>query len=236
MADAARAVKRFYSEAATAPCADGIALLLDGRPVKTPARNPLAVPTEPLAEAIAAEWKAQGEKIDPRAMPLTGLANAAIDRAAPDPPAFARPLAAYGGTDLLCYRAEGPGPLVRRQAELWDPLLAWARRRFDVDFEMVRGVIPRPQPALTVDRLARAVAALDPFRLAALSPLVTISGSLVVALALVEGEIGLEEAWAAATLDEAWQAEQWGQDPLAAAALDARRREFEAAWRFLTLL
>jgi chaperone required for assembly of F1-ATPase len=236
MADAAEPVKRFYSQAATAPGAEGVAVLLDARPVRTPARNPLAVPTQALAEAIAAEWDEQGERIDPRAMPLTGLANAAIDRAAPDPAAFAQILAAYGESDLLCYRAEGPESLVRRQAELWDPLLGWARRRFDADFEIVQGVIPRSQPALTVERLGRAVAALDPFRLAALSPLVTISGSLLIGLALADGEIGLDEAWAAATLDEAWQAEQWGEDPLAAAALDARRREFEAAWRFLTLL
>lgn len=236
LADAARAVKRFYSKAGTAPGAAGIAVLLDGRAVGTPARNPLSVPTPALAEAIAAEWNAQGERVDPRAMTLTGLANAAIDRAAPDPAAFARTLAAYGESDLLCYRAEGPEPLLRRQAELWDPLLAWARRRFDVDFEIVRGIIPRPQPAATVERLRRAVAAHDPFRLAALSPLVTISGSLLIALAVAEGAIRLEEAWAAATLDEAWQAEQWGADPLAAAALEARQREFEAAWRFLSLL
>jgi chaperone required for assembly of F1-ATPase len=229
-------VKRFYREAAAAPGEGGVAILLDGRPVKTPARRTLAVPTEELAEAIAAEWNAQGEEIDPRAMPLTGLANAAIDRVAPDPAAFARILAAYGESDLLCYRAEGPQPLVRRQEEKWDGLLAWARRRYEADFETVCGIMYRKQPVETVDRLARAVAARDPFRLAALSPLVTISGSLVLALALAEGEIGLEEAWAAATLDEAWQAEQWGEDPLAAEALAARRREFDAAYLFLTLL
>lgn len=229
-------MKRFYREAAAVPGEGGVAILLDGRPVKTPARNPLVVPTEELGKAIAAEWNGQGDEIDPRAMPLTGLANAAIDRVAPDPAAFAQGLAAYGESDLLCYRSEGPPTLVRRQEEGWDRLLAWARRRYDVDFETVRGVMHKAQPAETVDRLARAVAARDPFRLAALSPLVTISGSLVVALALAEGEIGLDEAWAAATLDEAWQAEQWGSDPLAEQALEARRRDFDAAYRFLTLL
>jgi chaperone required for assembly of F1-ATPase len=229
-------VKRFYREAAAAPGEGGVAILLDGRPVKTPARNPLVVPSEELGEAIAAEWNAQGEEIDPRAMTLTGLANAAIDRVAPDPAAFARSLAAYGESDLLCYRSEGPHELVRRQTEGWDRLLGWARRRYDVDFETVCGVMHKPQPAETVERLARAVAARDPFRLAALSPLVTISGSLVVALALAEGEIGLDEAWAAATLDEAWQAEQWGADPLAEKALEARRHDFDAAYRFLTFL
>lgn len=229
-------MKRFYREAAAAPAEGGVAILLDGRPVKTPARHTLAVPTEELSEAIAAEWNAQGEEVDPRAMPLTGLANAAIDRVAPDPAAFARSLAAYGESDLLCYRSEGPEALVRRQEASWNGLLAWARQRYNVDFETVVGVMHKPQPGETVDRLARAVATRDAFRLAALSPLVTISGSLVIALALAEGEIGLETAWDAATLDEAWQAEQWGEDPLATQALAARRREFDAAYNFLTLL
>ncbi|TFI58387.1 ATPase [Sphingomonas parva] len=229
-------MKRFYKQAAAVPAVGGVAILLDGRAVKTPARAPLAVPTEELAEAIAGEWNGQGEEIDPRAMPLTGLANAAIDRVAPDPAAFAAGLAAYGETDLLCYRADTPQPLVTRQAEQWEPLLGWARRRYDVDFQVATGIIHRPQPSETVERLAHAVSSRDPFRLAALSPLVTISGSLVIALALAEGEIGLDRAWAAASLDEAWQAEQWGEDALAAAALEARRKDFEAAYRFLTLL
>jgi chaperone required for assembly of F1-ATPase len=229
-------VKRFYEEAAAAPAAGGVAVLLDARPVKTPARAALEVPTEELAQAIAAEWNAQGEKIDPRTMPLTGLANAAIDRAAPDRATFAAGLARYGETDLLCYRAEGPRPLVERQAAAWDPLLAWARRRYDVDFAVTAGIIHRAQPAATVERLSAAVAARDAFRLAALSPLVTISGSLVVALALAEGEIGVDHAWIAGNVDEAWQAEQWGEDPLAAEPLENRRREFDAAYRFLTLL
>ena len=229
-------MKRFYKEADSVPAEGGMALLLDGRAVKTPARAALAVPTEELAEAIAAEWNAQGEDVDPRSMPLTGLANAAIDRVAPEPGIFAANLARYGEGDMLCYRAEGPRPLVERQAAAWDSLLAWARRRFDVEFEITTGILHRPQPIETVRRLAAAVSARDPFRLAALAPLVTISGSLIIALALSEGEIGLDEAWRAATVDEAWQAEQWGEDALAAEALANRRREFDAAYRFLTLL
>jgi chaperone required for assembly of F1-ATPase len=229
-------MRRFYKEAAAAPAAGGVALLLDGRPVQTPARHLLEVPTEELAEAIAAEWNAQDEKVDPRSMPLTGLANAALDRVSPDAAAFAASLARYGETDLLCYRAEGPQPLVDRQAAAWDPLLEWARRRYDADFAVTPGIIHTPQPPATVQRLAAAVAAHDRFRLAALSPLVTISGSLVVALALAEGEIGLDQAWSAATLDDAWQAEKWGEDSLAAEALENRRRDFESAYRFLTLL
>ena len=229
-------MKRFFKEAAAVPAGSKLAIQLDGRPVRTPAHNLLELPTEELAEAIAEEWNGQGEEIDPRAMPLTGLANAAIDRVAPDPAAFARGLALYGESDLLCYRAEGPESLTGRQSETWDPILGWARRRFGVDIRTVCGIMHRAQPEETVSRLGLAVAARDPFRLAGLSPLVTISGSLIVALALAEGEIGLERAWAAAMLDEQWQAEQWGDDPLAADASAARRRDFDAAYRFLTLL
>jgi len=229
-------MKRFYKLAAASPEEGGVAVLLDERMIRTPAKNPLRVPTEELAEAIAGEWNAQGDEVDPRAMPLTGLANAAIDRVAPDPAAFALTLAGYGESDLLCYRADAPRPLVERQAAAWDPLLEWARCRFDVEFEVTSGVMHRAQPTATVEQLQRVVPARSAFHLAALSPLVTVSGSLIVALALAEGAIGLEQAWAAATLDEAWQAEQWGEDPLAAQALRNRRRDFESAYRFLTLL
>jgi chaperone required for assembly of F1-ATPase len=233
MADAAGAVKRFYKQATVG---DGNAVLLDGRPVKTPGRAPLAPPGASLAGAIADEWNAQDQQIDPRSMPLTGLANAAIDRIAPAREAFAQGLAAYGESDLLCYRAEGPAPLVARQAEHWDPILGWARDRYDIAFEVTAGIVHRPQPPETVARLAAAVGTRDPFALAGLSPLVTVSGSLVVALALAEGAIGLDAAWAAASLDEQWQAEQWGEDAEAAAALANRRADFAAAARFLSLL
>jgi chaperone required for assembly of F1-ATPase len=226
-------VKRFYRQASAAE--DG-AILLDGRPVRTPAQAALRLPTRALADAVVAEWNAQGERVDPRAMPLTGLANAAIDRVGADKEGFARGLAAYGETDLLCYRAETPARLVERQASAWDPILAWARRRYDVDFEVAAGIIHRPQSPATVERLAHAVHSRSAFELAALSPLVTISGSLVIALALAEGAIELDAAWAAASLDEQWQADQWGEDAEAAAALAARRRDFEAAHLFLTLL
>jgi chaperone required for assembly of F1-ATPase len=226
-------MKRFYKEAAVSR---GGEVVLDARPVRTPAKNPLALPTPALAEAVAAEWNAQGEKIEPRTMPLTGLANAAIDRVAPDKEAFASGLSAYGESDLLCYRAEGPASLVERQAAHWDPLLAWARRRYDVDFEVTTGIMHRAQPEGTVVQLRHAVVSRTPWELAALSPLVTISGSLVIALALIEEAIGVGTAWAAATVDEAWQAEQWGEDAEATARLEARRAEVEAAERFLKLL
>lgn len=229
-------MKRFYKDVSVEPLEDGCQILLDRRPVRTPARLPLSLPSLALADAVAEEWRSQGEEIDPRAMPLTGLANAAIDRVLPDPPAFARGLAAYGEGDLLCYRAEGPEALIEREEQLWKPLLAWARHRFDIDFEITSGILHRPQPKRTIEQLARAVAAKDAFVLAALSPLVTISGSLVIPLALVERAIDLETAWSAATVDEAWQAEKWGEDFEATARLEARRKEFAAAHRFVELL
>lgn len=229
-------MKRFWKEAAVVEADDGFGIALDGRPVKTPARVALAVPTRELGEAIAEEWRACGETIDPRAMPLTGLANAAIDRVAADPAMFAADLARYGESDLTCYRAEGPEPLVARQAESWDALLDWARRRYDVDFTCTSGIVHTPQPDDTVVKLTHAVAVLDPFRLAALSPLVTIGGSLVAGLAVLEQAVPPETAWEAVSLDDRWQAEQWGEDAEAAAALDNRRRDFLAAARFLELL
>jgi chaperone required for assembly of F1-ATPase len=229
-------MKRFYDQAAVRAEAGGHEVLLDGRPVRTPAKKALKLPSPALAEAIAEEWNRQSDKVDPRSMPLTGLANAAIDRVEPDPEGFAAGLARYGESDLLCYRAEGPDALVERQLLLWDPILAWARRRYDVDFETIEGILHRAQPPATIARLGHEMAVRRPFELAALAPLVTISGSLVIALALAEEAIDPDEAWAAAILDEAWQAEQWGEDEEAAARMANRRAEFDAAVRFLALL
>ena len=229
-------LKRFWKTAQVAAEDNGWSVLLDRRPLRTPARALLMVPTQPLADAIAEEWNAVGETVDPRAMQLTGLANAAIDRVAPDPAAFARNLALYGESDLTCYRAEGPDPLVKRQCEAWDSLLAWARRRYDVDFATTVGVIHVSQPEATVRRLAHAVTALDAFHLAALSPLVTVGGSLVAGLAVVEGAVSPEEAWDYVSVDDRWQLEQWGSDSEAELALENRRQDFMAAARFLQLL
>lgn len=226
-------MKRFWKQVTVEP-SNGIAL--DGKPMRTPGRAPLALPTPQLAEAVAGEWRAVGETIDPRAMPLTGLANAAIDRVAPDPAAFAAGLAAYGESDLLYYRTEDPPELVARQQAAWDPLLDWARGRYDVHFEPTAGVMHRAQPEATVARLGEAVAALDPFRLAGLSPVVTIGGSLVAALALLESAADADAIWRAAHVDEDWQAELWGEDELATQARAARRAEFDAGVKFLGLL
>lgn len=229
-------MKRFYKTVSAEPVAGGHAIRLDGRAVKTPARAELILPTSALAHAVAAEWEGQAGEIDPRSMPLTGLANAAIDRVAPDPAGFAASLAAYAESDLLCYRADAPAELVAREAQSWDPLIDWAQQLYDVEIEIVHGVMHAAQPPETITRLAAAVQAFGAFQLAALQPLVTIAGSLIVALALAEGEIGVDDAFAAAQLDELWQVEQWGEDALATEARENKRADFRAAARFLALL
>jgi chaperone required for assembly of F1-ATPase len=229
-------VKRFWKDVLVEAGESGFAISLDGRAVKTPARAPLQVPTHELAEAIADEWRAVEADIDPRAMPLTGLANAAIDRVGPDKQAFARGLARYADADLTCYRATGPAALVAVQEVAWDALLGWARRRYDIDFATTQGVIHVAQPAGTVQQLSHAVEALDAFHLAGLSPLVTIGGSLVAALALAEHAITADQAWDAVSIDERWQIEQWGADAEAEKAIENRRADFLAAALFLQLL
>ena len=229
-------MKRFWEKAEAVATDAGFAITLDGRRVKTPAKADLFLPTEELATAIVAEWNGVRETIDPREMPLTGLANAAIDRIGPAKTDFASGIARYGESDLTCYRAEGPDPLVAWQRECWDALLEWARRRYDVDFALCTGVIHVEQPADTVRKLNHEVARLDAFQLAGLSPMVTIGGSLVAALAVHEEMMPAEAAWEAISLDDRWQLEQWGDDAEARAALDARRRDFLAAARFLELL
>ena len=229
-------MKRFWTNASAVAVADGWGVTLDGKPVRTPARSKLAVPTEALAEAIAEEWNRVGARIEPRDLPLTGLANAAIDRVAPDREGFASGLANYAEGDLACYRAEGPAKLLARQEEKWDALLGWARRRYDVDFCTTTGIVHVDQPAGTVERLAHALAILDPFRLAGLAPLITIGGSLLAALAVLEQVLTPAEAWEVVTVDDRWQLEQWGSDREAEEALANRRSDFFVAARFLELL
>jgi len=224
-------MKRFWKSATAVKGTGGWSVELDGRPVRTPGRALLEVPEERLARAVAAEWDEAGETINPREMPLTGLANAAIDRVQINPDEFAATLSRYGESDLLAYRAETPQELAERQADVWEPLLQWARRRYDVDFVVTQGVSFVPQAPNTIARLAQAVAALDPFWLAGLSPLVTIGGSLVAALAVAEGDHTPESVWEAVSLDEAWQLEKWGSDAEAEQAVENRRRDFFAADR-----
>ncbi|WP_315760565.1 ATP12 family chaperone protein [Sphingomonas sp. Y38-1Y] len=229
-------MKRFWSEVAIEAADGGHQVMLDARPIRTPGRTPLILPSRTLADAIAGEWRAVEGEIDPRAMPLTGLANAAIDRVAPDPATFATGIAHYGESDLTCYRAEAPQALVERQAAAWDPLLDWARGRYDVHFEVTAGVMHVAQPPATLARLTHAVAARDPFELAPLSIVTSITGSLVMALALAERAFDAEAIWTASQVDEAWQVEQWGEDELATQAEAGRKAEFDGAVRFLEAL
>lgn len=228
-------MKRFYKDVAVVSSDQGFAIQLDTRPVRTPARALLALPTPALADAVAAEWRAQGESVDPATMPLTGLANAAIDHIVPNQASFAAGIARYGESDLLCYRAEAPQTLVERQAAAWEPLLDWARARYDVAFVVTQGIWPVDQPAQTLTRLGAAVAAFDPFLLAGLSTLVNLSGSLICGLAIVDGGHDLGAIWQAAEIDEAWQIEQWGEDAQAAARNARRAADFAIAGAFCAM-
>lgn len=229
-------MKRFYKEVAIRADGAGFDILLDGRPVRTPARAALSLPNERLADAVAGEWRAQGDTIDPLSMPFTGLANGAIDQIEPNRESFATGIARYGGSDLLCYRAEGPAELIEREAAAWDPLLEWAQHRYDVAFRVTQGIIPVAQPVETLERLETAVAAYGALTLAGLSTLVTLSGSLICGLAVVAGGHDAESIWTASEIDEAWEIEQWGEDAEAAARSAKRRTEFLAARDFCALV
>lgn len=228
-------MKRFYKDATVT--GDGpFGVALDGRPLRTPARVPLAVPTRSLAEAIAGEWQAQGEKIDPRSLPLSGFANAAIDRVAADHAGFAKRLATYAESELIAYRADGPASLLAAQATAWDPWVEWLARRYDVGLTITTGIMHVAQPAATLTRLHTAFAAFTPFQLAPLDPIVTITGSAVLALAVAKGELEAQAAYDIAHVDALWQEQQWGRDPLAEKAEEERRADLDAAIRCLRLL
>ncbi len=229
-------MKRFWKEARAAEADGGWTIALDGRPVRTPARAPLVLQSAALADAIAAEWQAAGETLDPAAMPLTGLANAAIDLAAPDPAAFAQPIAAYAESDLFCYRDNRDTALQAEQAAAWNPLLAWAEARHGIEFALAQGVLPVDQPAATIAALRGAVLGLDPFRLAALAPLVTIGGSLVAGLALTEQAFAADRLWQAVCLDEIYQERRWGADAEAQKARAGREADWNNAVRLLGFL
>ena len=228
--------RRFYREAAALRDAEGWRIALDGKVVKTPARNPLIVPTQALAEAIAGEWTAQDTKVKPDTMPLMQFASTAIDRVAPDRDRIVAETAGYAATDLVCYRAEAPAELVARQAAAWDPPIDWLRERYDVVLQVATGVMAIPQSDHALAGLTRAVAAQDDFRLTALGVMTGASGSLALALAVLETRIGPEEAADAAQLDELFQAERWGIDPEAEKRRAAQRADLVAARRFLDLL
>jgi len=228
--------KRFYSDVTVAPAEGGFALLLDGKPVRTPRKLPLKVPTRALAEAIAAEWAAQKERVDPATMPLSKLAITAIDGVASHMPDVAAEIVKFAGSDLLCYRAEAPEPLKVLQAAAWDPMLRWAEAELGARFSTAKGVMPVTQRPEALERVAAAVAPFDAMALTSLHVLTALTGSAILALAHAAGRISAEEAWTAAHVDEDWQISQWGVDVEAAERRARRWAEMQAASRFLELL
>jgi chaperone required for assembly of F1-ATPase len=229
-------MKRAYKQVTTRPVDAGWGVVLDGKPMRTPGKNELVVPSEALAAAIAAEWDAQQDEIRPAAMPLTRLAATAIDRTAAQRDQVVDEIAGYAGTDLLCYRADHPPALAAREQAVWQPLIDWATSRYDAALAVTSGVIPTRQSPVVLKAFAAAVAAHDNFRLTALHALTTACGSLVIALAVMEGQFDAAEAFAASQLDETFQIEQWGEDAEAAARRDALAADIAASARFLDLL
>ncbi|MEO9600080.1 ATP12 family protein [Parasphingorhabdus sp.] len=229
-------MKRFYKDVSVSPDGDAFAILLDGRPMKTPQRHPLAVPNVNLADAIATEWAAQGEDILPGTMPLTGLAQGALDQVEHERDRIVSRIAAFADSDMLYYRADpNQQALIDYQADHWDPLLDWAKQRYDVSFNLICGIRYEAQPVETIARLTSVVAAQDDYSIAAMLSLVGLSGSLIATLALVEQVHDVEALWPQVNLEELWQEQQWGRDDQATAARDIKKAEFAAAAHFLDL-
>ncbi len=216
--------KRFYKVATAAPHAAGHVVQLDGRVTRTPARNFLAVPQPALAEALAAEWNAQADEIDPARMPLTRLVNSAIDRVSAEMAAVREDIVRHAGSDLILYRAEGPQSLIDTEARLWGPILKASETALGVRFTLAEGIVHVDQDPATLGAVDRALAGVDALGLAALHSMTTLTGSALIALAFARGEITAEAAWAAAHADEDWQAERWGRD---AEAVEARARRWQ---------
>jgi len=231
---------RFYKEASVGEAADGFAVLLDGRPVRTPARQPLAAPVRPLAQALATEWNAQQDRVDPAVMPLTRLANSIIDGVAPSPGPVAAEIEQYLRSDLLFYRAAEPAGLVEVQRRHWDPVLDWAGDSFGARFALAEGVIHVAQPEAAVAAAAAAIPngadVAEAWRLGALSVVTTLTGSALLALALAAGRLSADEAWAATHVDEDWNMAFWGRDELAQQRRNYRFAEMQAAAMVLALL
>ncbi len=224
--------KRFWTTVEVVAVEGGFRVMLDGRGVATPGKLPLMLPTRAMADAVAAEWAAQEGEVKPLTMPHTRSANSAIERVAPQHAEVAAMLASYGETDLLCYRASGPQDLTQRQAEAWDPLLDWATDRYGAALRVTVGVVPVAQPADAVERLAQAVAGVAPFPMTALHDLVTLTGSLILGLAVAERRLSAKDAWEISRIDEVWQMAQWGEDEEASEAAAARAAQLQHAEAF----
>lgn len=222
--------KRFYADVTTSPQAEGYALELDGKTVRTPARKALVVPTQALASLIAAEWASQKDVIDPATMPATRLVNTAIDGIANDPQAVFEDILRFSSTDLLCYRADGPEGLVARQGERWDPVMDWAANSLGARFILIEGVIHQEQPREATAAFAVTLRKYDtPVDLACLHTITTLTGSAILAMAFAEGFLPFDEIWSLAHLDEDWTIEHWGSDEEAEERRALRFQEFQAA-------
>jgi chaperone required for assembly of F1-ATPase len=222
--------KRFYTEVSVVEGEGGHAIHLDGKPIKTPARNALVVPTSRLAGLLADEWANQVEVIDPKTMPVTRLVNTAIDGIATDPQAVFEDILRFSSSDMLCYRADGPEGLVSRQNEQWDPIIDWAASDLGARFTLIEGIMPREQPKEAIAAFAGALRKYQsPIELAALHLVTSLTGSAILALAFAEGELSVDEAWKVAHLDEDWAIEHWGEDAEAANRRTLRNEEMQAA-------
>ena len=229
-------MKRFYKSVALAEVENGWSVALDGKPIKTPAKRPFVASTRVMAEAAADEWDAQEDKINPASMPITKAVNTALDRTAPEHDAVAGMVSDYGGSDLICYRAEGPEGLIARQAAAWDPLIDWAADRYKARLITTTGVMHILQPEEGQAALRAVVRSYDPFKLTGLYDLVALSGSLVIGLAVAERNLTPEEGWAASRVDHIWQEDQWGPDDEATAQAAYKAEEFAQAARLIELV
>lgn len=226
------APRRFWEKATTRGLGEGFGIFLDDRPLRTPAKAQLVARTDTLAECIAAEWRSQGERVDPSSMPFTRSLNALIDKVAPNPAPVAEMLGEYAETDLLCYRADEQPRLAKRQREVWDPYLDWADSAYGARLVLTAGIMPVDQPPNAVAALQRAVRDLDPYDLTAAHDLVTLSGSLILGLAGIAGRLDAETLWKVARLDELWQIEQWGEDEEAEAMALTKKEAISHALAF----
>lgn len=227
--------KRFYKDASAArpDASEDWQVLLDGRPLRTPAKAPLRLPRQELAQAVAAEWSAQGETIDPATMPMTRLANSTIDGVVDRRQEVEAEIVRYACNDLVCYRADRPDALIRRQAEVWDPVVAWAGDTFGCEVATAHGIAHVAQPPALAKAVAEHLRRCDAFALAALHVITTLTGSALLALAHACGHLSAAELWGIAHVDEDYQIEQWGWDAEAAARRALREQEMLAASRFL---
>ena len=226
------AAKRFWENANVVEAGAGFTVLLDGRKLRTPVKSELIVPTQRMAEAIAGEWRTQGEKVDPLTMPVTRSANAAIDKVMPLHDEVAKLVAAYGESDLLCYRADTPPALVDRQNAAWDPLLEWAAKELSAPLKTGKGIMPVKQEAKVLSSLAKRVTGMDAFQLAAFHDLVGMSGSLIIGFAVIHKLLPVPELWCRSRIDEDWQIEQWGEDDEDISTTEGKRLGFEHAAKF----